>query len=97
MFNTYISCNAAETLQFEDLAVKKFNFKNMCACFREKSKIVSSSTFDQLELKKYINILTKMCTVCKKGHFLLFLAHCTHFGQNIYFFFIHVDPEWFGH
>ena len=28
-----------------------------------------------------------MCTVCEKGHFLPFLAHCTHFCQNIFFFF----------
>ena len=28
-----------------------------------------------------------MCTVCEKGHFLPFLAHCTHFHQNNLFFF----------
>ena len=28
-----------------------------------------------------------MCTVCEKGHFLPFLAHCTHFCQNNFFLF----------
>ena len=28
-----------------------------------------------------------MCTVCEKGHFLPFLAHCTPFRQNIFFLF----------
>ena len=49
VFYTYISSNAAETLQFEDLAVKIKIFKNMCEFFREKSLIVVLSTFDQRE------------------------------------------------
>ena len=57
----------------------------MCEFFREKSQIGILSTFDQRESKKKI-ILTKMCTVCEKGHFLPFLAHCTHFRQNNLFF-----------
>ena len=52
MFQTYISSNAAKTLQFEDLAVKNNIVKNMCACVRKKSQIVSLSTFDQREFKK---------------------------------------------
>ena len=68
------------------LQSKNLIFPNMCEFFRGKSQIVILSTFDQREFKKII-ILTKMCTVCKKGHFLPFVAHCTHFCQNDLFFF----------
>ena len=57
----------------------------MCEFFREKYQIVVLSTFDQRESKKK-NILTKKSTVCEKGYFLPFFAHCTYFRQNIYFF-----------
>ena len=58
VFHTYILSNAAETLQFENLAVKINVVKNTCACLREKSQIISLSTFDQREFKK-INYFNK--------------------------------------
>ena len=68
--------------------------KNTCACFREKSKIVSLSTFDQREFKKNI-ISTKMCLGSEKGHFLPFLAPSTNLCQFYFlFFFIHIDQKY---
>ena len=72
----------------------------MCPCFRKKSQIVSFSTLDQRELKK--NIWTKTCTVCAKGYFLPFLAHCTlnQFQKNLQKkknVLKKIFPEWFGH
>ena len=66
----------------------------MCGFFREKSQFFVLSTFDQCELKKKIYILTKISTVCEKGHFLPFLAHCTHFRQNNLFFITLVDQKY---
>ena len=43
-FHTNIFNNAAETLQFEDLALLIITFKKTCACSKEKYKI---GTFDQ--------------------------------------------------
>ena len=40
----------------------------MCACFREKSQIVSLSTFDQRELKKKKKKKLRKCVQCaRKG------------------------------
>ena len=68
----------------------------MCEFFREKSQIIVLSAFDQHEFKK-IHILTKISTVCEKGHFLPFLTHCTHFCQNNIFFLIHIDQKYSKH
>ena len=53
--------------------------------FGEKSQIGILSTFDQREFKK-INHFDKNVYSVKKGHFLPFLAHCTYFRQNNFFF-----------
>ena len=43
------------------------------------------------------NILTKTCIACKKGPFLIFLAHCRHFCQNMFFLFTLIKSTQWNH
>ena len=49
-FWTNMECNAAVTLQFEDLAVKNYLFKKINIFVGEESQIVQLSTFDPCEM-----------------------------------------------
>ena len=83
------------TLTFRVTLLKRFNlktfhskiiiFKTCVNSLGKNLKLLFLVLLINVNFKKLI-ILTKMFTVCEKGHFLPFLAHCTHFCQYIFFF-----------
>ena len=94
MFHTCISSNAAETLQFEDLAVKINIVNSMCACFREKSQIVSLSTFDHVNFKKN-NYFDKNVSRVRERVFFTLSRTLDIFSSKYFFLFlIHVDQKY---
>ena len=84
-----IGQNFAETLQFEDLAVKKFFFTRCIFLWEKKSWIGSKYIFqeyweEEKNLKKWF--ATKSFSVFKKALFKPFKHTMTFFSANILFF-----------
>ena len=78
VFHTSILSNAAQTIQFKDLAVLNYYFLKMHALGKI-LKLFHWVLLINVTLKKMMN----KCTVCKKG---LFLAHCMLILENDFFY-----------
>ena len=94
MFQTNILSNAAKHYNLKTLLSKIIIFKKTCACYREKSEIVSLSTFDQCDLfnnPEWFGHQTRehipFCKDLMKKQLKLMVAKKvadrSHFGSNI--------------
>ena len=86
--HTYISSTLLKRSNLKTLQSKIKMVKNSCACLRENSQIVSTSTFDQCELIR--KLFWQKCVQCARKGKKCSFSHTVHiFVKIIYFLNTH--------